>query len=83
MRAKERNHGRASREGRDRHRASKGIGAAVAHTFTEAGAAVAVNYTSNKGDAGGWDASAGVFPAMTGDVPFLMKLCCWPYPSIC
>jgi hypothetical protein len=34
---------------------------------------------------GGWDALAGGFPAMTGNVPFLMKdvVCCWPYPSIC
>src|ERR1700722_13359030 len=31
--------------------ASKGIGAAIARTFTEVGAAVAVNYASNKVDA--------------------------------
>jgi 3-oxoacyl-[acyl-carrier protein] reductase len=31
--------------------ASKGIGAAIARTFAEAGAAVAVNYASNKADA--------------------------------
>jgi 3-oxoacyl-[acyl-carrier protein] reductase len=31
--------------------ASKGIGAAIAKTFAEAGAAVAVNYASSKGDA--------------------------------
>ncbi len=31
--------------------ASKGIGAAIAKTFAEAGAGVAVNYASNKGDA--------------------------------
>jgi 3-oxoacyl-[acyl-carrier protein] reductase len=31
--------------------ASKGIGAAIARTFTEVGAAVAVNYASNKADA--------------------------------
>ena len=31
--------------------ASKGIGAAIARTFAEAGAAVAVNYASNKVDA--------------------------------
>ena len=31
--------------------ASKGIGAAIARTFAKAGAAVAVNYASNKADA--------------------------------
>jgi 3-oxoacyl-[acyl-carrier protein] reductase len=31
--------------------ASKGIGAAIAKTFAKAGAAVAVNYASNKADA--------------------------------
>ena len=31
--------------------ASKGIGAAIARTFAEAGAAVAVNYASSKSDA--------------------------------
>ncbi len=31
--------------------ASKGIGAAIARTFAQAGAAVAVNYASNKADA--------------------------------
>jgi 3-oxoacyl-[acyl-carrier protein] reductase len=31
--------------------ASKGIGAAIARTFAEAGAAVAINYASNKADA--------------------------------
>ena len=31
--------------------ASKGIGAAIAQAFAEAGAAVAVNYASNKADA--------------------------------
>ena len=31
--------------------ASKGIGAAIAHTFAKAGAAVAVNYASSKADA--------------------------------
>jgi 3-oxoacyl-[acyl-carrier protein] reductase len=31
--------------------ASKGIGAAIARAFAAAGAAVAVNYASNKGDA--------------------------------
>ena len=31
--------------------ASKGIGAAIARTFAEAGAAVAVNYASSKADA--------------------------------
>ena len=44
-------HGRADRKSRSRHGASKGIGAAVARTFAEAGAAAAVNYASNKADA--------------------------------
>jgi NAD(P)-dependent dehydrogenase (short-subunit alcohol dehydrogenase family) len=52
---------------------TSGVGKATALAFAEVGAKVLLTGRREKEGADGWAASAGGFPAMVGNVAFLMK----------